>query len=57
MRIFLYWNETTDNVKAVTGVVVKTTTRPLNSTTSFQRYLVYIVDILNIIKNILPNKK
>jgi len=54
MRIFLYWNETTDNVKAVTGVVVKTTTRPLNSTTSFQRYLVYIVDILNIIKNILP---
>lgn len=49
--------EITDNVKDVTEVVVKTTANALESTESFHRYLVYIADILTIIKNIFYKKK
>ncbi|HEY8804331.1 MAG TPA: hypothetical protein VIM42_04350 [Clostridium sp.] len=56
-KTFKNWYEITDNVKDVTNVVVKKTASSLKSTESFQRYLVYIMDILNIKKNIFPNKK
>ena len=56
-KTFNNWFEITDNVKDVTEVIVKTTATALGSTESFQRYLVYIVDILTIIKNIFSKKK
>ena len=49
--------EVTDNIKDVTEVVVQTTATAVGATESFEKYLVYIVDILTIIKKIFSNKK
>jgi predicted PurR-regulated permease PerM len=49
--------EVTDNIKDVTEVVVQTTATAVGATESLERYLVYIVDILTIIKKIFSNKK
>jgi len=48
--------EITDNVKDVTEVVVETAASALGATESFQRYLVYIADILTIVKKIFSTK-
>ncbi|MCB2360449.1 hypothetical protein [Clostridium estertheticum] len=56
-KTFKNWFEITDNVKDVTEVVVEKTASALKSTESFQKYLVYIVDILTIAKNIFSTKK
>ena len=50
-------HEISDNVKVVTDAAVKTTAGALEATESFQRYLIYIVDILNLAKKIFSNKK
>jgi predicted PurR-regulated permease PerM len=55
-KTFNNFYEITDNVKDVTEVVVKTTASALGATESFQRYLVYIADILTIIKKIFSTK-
>ena len=51
-KTFKNVNEITDNVKDVTEVVLETTASALEATESFQRYLVYIADILTIIKKV-----
>ncbi|MCB2293963.1 hypothetical protein LGK95_10575 [Clostridium algoriphilum] len=56
-KTFKNWFEITDNVKDVSEVVVKATASSLRSTESFQRYLVYMVDISHIIKNIFSTKR
>ena len=56
-KTFKNWFEITDNVKDVTEVVVEKTASVLKSTDSLQKYLVYIVDILTIIRNIFSSKK
>ncbi|MBU3158212.1 hypothetical protein KPL37_00300 [Clostridium frigoris] len=56
-KTFKNWFEITDNVKDVTEVVVEKTASVLKSTDSLQKYLVYIVDILTIVKNIFSSKK
>lgn len=48
--------EITDNVKDVTEVVVETAASALGATESFQRYLVYIADILAIVKKVFSTK-
>jgi hypothetical protein len=45
----------TDNIKDVTEVVVQTTATAVGATESLEKYLVYIVDILTIIKKIFFN--
>ncbi|MFT5872682.1 MAG: putative PurR-regulated permease PerM [Clostridium sp.] len=56
-KTFKNWYELTDNIKDVTEVVVQTTANALGATESFEKYLVYIKDILTIIKKIFLNKK
>jgi Na+-transporting methylmalonyl-CoA/oxaloacetate decarboxylase gamma subunit len=50
-------HEVTDNIKDVSEVIVQTTATAVGATESLERYFVYIVDILTIIKKIFSNKK
>jgi hypothetical protein len=47
----------TDNIKDVTEVAMEVTASALDGAKSFQRYLLYIVDITTILKKIFTDKK
>jgi len=49
--------EVTDNLKNVSEVVVQTTATAVGASESLEKYLIYIVDILSILKKIFSNKK